>query len=142
VGLTVAGARLYWANYGDGTIDTAPLAGGSSYALVSGQAQPYGVAVYGDSIYWTTWNYVEGGPAGSGGVYQAPLGGGFSNLLVGEEALPSGLTVDSTGIYWASYGDFAINQAPLGGGSSRELIDLGGATAPPRGVALPSDEFG
>jgi hypothetical protein len=61
--------------------------------------------------------------------------------LVGGELLPAGLTVDGTGVYWASYGDFAIKQAPLGGGTSRDLIDLGGATAPPRGVALTPQWF-
>ena len=126
-----------WANYGDGTINAAPLAGGSSYVLVGGQAQPYGVAVDGTSIYWTTWNWVAGGPAGSGGVYQAPLSGEFAKLLVGGESLPAGLTVDGTSVYWASYGDSAIKRAPLGGGTSIDLIDVSGAPAP-RGVALPS----
>lgn len=142
MGLAVTGTSLYWANYGDGTINAAPLAGGSSYVLVDGQAQPYGVAVYGDNIYWTTWNWVAGGPAGSGGVYEAPLSGQFANLLVGKESLPAGLAVDDASVYWASYGDNAIKQAPRGGGSSRVLIDVSGASAPPSGVALPPQEFG
>ena len=141
MGLALDGTSLYWANYGDGTINAAPLAGGSSYVLVGGQAQPYGVAVDGSSIYWTTWNWVAGGLAGSGGVYQAPLSGEFANLLVGGLLLPAGLTVDSTSVYWASYGDNAIMQAPLAGGTSRVLIDVSGAPAPPRGVALSPQWF-
>ena len=147
MGLAVDGTSLYWANYGsgttnDGTINTGPLAGGSSYVLFGGQAQPYGVAVDDTSIYWTTWNWIPGGPSGPAGVYQAPLSGEFANLLVGGESLPAGLTVDSTNVYWASYGDNAIKQAPLAGGTSRVLIDVSGAPAPPSGVTLPPQEFG
>ena len=141
-GLAVDGTSLYWANYGDGTINAAPLAGGYSYPLVTGQAQPYGIAVDGTSIYWTTWNYVPGSPGEPGGVYQAPLAGEFANLLVSGESFPSGLTVDSTNVYWASYGDNAIKQAPLGGGTSQVLIDVSGAPAPPYGVAVPPQRFG
>jgi hypothetical protein len=62
--------------------------------------------------------------------------------LVGKESLPAGLAVDDASVYWASYGDNAIKQAPRGGGSSRVLIDVSGASAPPSGVALPPQEFG
>jgi len=75
-------------------------------------------------------------------VYQAPLAGEFANLLVSGESFPSGLTVDSTNVYWASYGDNAIKQAPLGGGTSQVLIDVSGAPAPPYGVAVPPQRFG
>jgi hypothetical protein len=62
-------------------------------------------------------------------------------LLVGGQTLPAGLTVDSTSVYWASYGDNAIKQAPLGGGTSRVLIDVSGAPAPPSGGALTPQWF-
>ena len=45
MGLALDGAYLCWANYGDGTINAAPLAGGYSSVLLSGRAQPYGAAL-------------------------------------------------------------------------------------------------
>jgi hypothetical protein len=74
-------------------------------------------------------------------VWQSPLSGEFANLLVGGETLPAGLTVDGANVYWASYGDNAIKQAPLGGGTSQVLIDVSGAPAPPYGVAVPPQWF-
>jgi hypothetical protein len=70
-------------------------------------------------------------------VWHSPLAGEFANLLVSGETLPAGLAVDSASVYWASYGDNAIKQAPLGGGTSQVLIDVSGAPAPPYGVAIP-----
>ena len=140
-GLATDGTYLYWANYGDGTINKATLAGESPYAIISEQAQPYGVAVDGTYVYWTTWNYVPGNPGEPGGVYRAPLSGQFANLLVGGESFPTGVTVDSSNVYWASNGGNPIKEAPLGGGTAQVLIDVSGAPAPPYGVAVPAQEF-
>src|SRR5258708_6963619 len=54
--LTGTGAlrpHLYWANFGDGTIDEANLDGTGVTTIVTGQNGPYGVAVGASHIYWS-----------------------------------------------------------------------------------------
>jgi hypothetical protein len=53
-GIAVDASRVYWANKLEGTIESAPLAGGAVTVLATGQAQPVNVAVDGSFVYWVS----------------------------------------------------------------------------------------
>ena len=50
--MAVDGSHIYWANLEAGTIDEAPLTGGTATTLVTGQDNPEGLAVDSSHIYW------------------------------------------------------------------------------------------
>jgi hypothetical protein len=76
--------HIYWANQFDGTIDEAPLTGGSATRLVTGQSAPFGVAVDASHIYWANTTF-------SGGtIAEAPLTGGSATTLVTGQRTPLG----------------------------------------------------
>lgn len=103
-GLGSAG-HIYWANANAGTINEAPLAGGTATTLVRGQDEPLGVAVDGSHIYWAN----EFG----GTIDRAPLAGGIATTLLTGQNAPWGVAVDSDNIYWASLGNGTIKAIPL-----------------------------
>jgi Tol biopolymer transport system component len=73
------------ANAGNGTINEAPLAGGSPTTLVSGLNQPVGVAVDASHIYWTDFM--------AGTIDEAPLTAGSPTTLVSGLSKPAGIAV-------------------------------------------------
>ena len=62
------GTQLYWTNTASGTIETIPIGGDLPAHVVSGQANPTGIAVDATNIYWTT-------SGATGAVFKAPIGG-------------------------------------------------------------------
>ena len=52
-GIAVDDSRVYWTHKSDGTIKSAPLAGGEVSVLATGQTQPANVRVDATHVYWT-----------------------------------------------------------------------------------------
>ena len=76
---------LRWTDYRAGTINEAPLAGGTATTLVTGQSDPVGVAAYGGRLYWNN--------LGTGTLDAANLNGtGVTTLVTGQHD-PGGLVV-------------------------------------------------
>ena len=96
---------VYWTDFGSGDVMTAkitPMAGspataGAATPVVTGQAQPVGVAVDATSVYWTN--------AGDGSVMKMPKAGGAKTALAQGQATPGAIAVDSAGtVYWINQG--------------------------------------
>jgi hypothetical protein len=92
-----------------------PIAGGSAVALATGLADPAGIAVSGDNVYWAD--------GVTGVVAAVPIAGGTPTTLArGESA--TFLAVDATNVYYATLS--SIMKVPRGGGASATLASLDG----------------
>jgi hypothetical protein len=133
-GLGGAPGDIYWANQvPDGTINAAPLAGGTPTTLVTGQIFPAGVAVDASHIYWA-----DTGKTGfPGTIWEAPLTGSPAAIVATGQDNPAGVAVDSSHIYWADQGNGTLWEAPLAGGPPTFLNSVS-KFAEPAGVAVDS----
>ncbi len=101
--LTGTGAlvpHLYWTNFGafpnTGTIQEGNPDGTGVTTIVTGQNDPYGVAVGASHIYWAG----DSGPS-NGTIMEANLDGtGVTTLVTGLNG-PQGVAVNASHIYWA-----------------------------------------
>ncbi|MGA7420360.1 MAG: choice-of-anchor D domain-containing protein, partial [Acidimicrobiales bacterium] len=132
--VTISGSagHIYWANQGDGTIKEAPVSGGTATTLVSGQKNPFGVAVDANHIYWAN--------QGDGTIDEAPLSGGTATTLVSGQNLVWGVAVDANHIYWGTGDGTAgtIEEAPLSGGTATTLVS---GQFTPFGVAVDANHI-
>ena len=132
---------LYWARNSNGTIGRAKVTETPSIVVtpgyLSGLDGAQGIAVDGTYLYWAN---------GASGIGRAPLDGSsppngrfipnaaVSPHLAGDpDTTPTGMAVDSGYIYWANHRDYAVGQAPIGGGAPnntfvRTLVDPTGIT--------------
>jgi len=84
--------NIYWADAGDGTVNSAALDGSNPQAIVNGQDDPIGVAVNNGHLYWAS--------SSNGTINEAGLDGSNpQTLLSGQGA--AGLAVDGSHIYWS-----------------------------------------
>ena len=143
-GLTASGNALYGTTeyggaYGDGTVFSIPLGGGTPTALVSfngsnGSNPDQGVMVIGNTLYGTTWG---GGAYGSGAVFSVPLTGGNPTVLAsfnGSNGLypDAGVMVIGNTLYGTTnqggaYGDGTVFSVPLNGGTPTVLASFNGS---------------
>ena len=65
VAIDTATGKIYWANNGSGEILSAPIGGGKTVALATGQLQPQAMAVDTKNLYWANSDSVAGGMNGS-----------------------------------------------------------------------------
>ena len=90
---------------------TCTAAGRCLTTLASGQAEPFGIALDSNFVYWT--NYYDGT------VMKVPVGGGTPTAVETGQGHPEGLAVDATNVYWTSATN--VLGAPLGGGTVTTL---------------------
>jgi hypothetical protein len=98
---------LYAATAGDGRVRRITKSGDSVSTLVSGQAEPYGVALDETGVYWTNRAAEAAtgectGANGSVGAWLFDRAGSVE--LASGLACPMGIAVDESGIYWVNYG--------------------------------------
>jgi hypothetical protein len=136
MGLAINGDSVYWTNDARGTVMRAPLQGGKSTTLASGEDYPNGIAVDATSVYWVVVN--------EGTVVKAPLGGGKVTVLASGQTIPSRLTVNATSVYWtnwgtydSSYTDGTVVQVPLSGGAPTTLAS---GQFSPNGIAVDASD--
>jgi len=93
----LAGAYVYWTNYGGGSIGRAKLDGTAVDQSFIVAASPWGVAVDGSHIYWSE--------PGAHAIGRANLDGTDVNegFISTGPCSPLGLAVDGSYIYWAQH---------------------------------------
>ncbi len=91
-GLGQALGNIYWADSGDGTINSAALDGSNPQAVVNGQDDPIGVAVNNGHLYRAS---SFSNTINAAGLY----GSNPQTFLSGQGA--AGLAVDGSHIYWS-----------------------------------------
>ncbi|QRN95868.1 hypothetical protein JRI60_43635 [Archangium violaceum] len=117
---------VYWTNTTGGTVMKSYSDTGMVVSLISGLAQPTGIAVDAtSSIYWTN--------RGDGTVMKAnPFGHNPMQLASGQNQ-PTGLVADATSVYWTNSGDGTVMKVGLNGGTPTPLAS---GQNQPTGIAV------
>src|SRR5918995_1658325 len=104
-----AGAFVYWANNGGGTIGRANLDGTDVLPnFITGAGFPQGVAVDGEHVYWAN---LTGGTIGRANLD----GSGVDQSFITGASFPVGVTVDAQHVYWDNLDTDSIGRADLDG---------------------------
>jgi hypothetical protein len=115
VGVTLAGANVYWTNNngggGAGSIVTAPQAGGTPITLASGLEGPGLPTTDGTNVYWT-----PGSSDYAGVVYQMAITGGAIQSLASENFSQDILAVGGL-VYWTDELGSDVAYVPADGGT-------------------------
>ena len=113
------GTSVYWTSTGgelnasSGLINKAPIGGGPTTVLASGQVLPYAILVDGDDVF-----FAGAFPAN---VSRVSTHGGPVTVLSSEGVTPDGLAVDAEYVYWADANEGTICRVPRNGGASTVL---------------------
>jgi virginiamycin B lyase len=133
LGLAVASpaeARIYWGNFGTGTIGRAELDGtGANQGFITGAGFPAGMAVNYTHIYWVS-------SRDNGTIGRASLDGtGANPNFITAAGNPVGLAIDGSHIYWANnVSGGSIGRANLDGSGANSFFATGASF--PTGVAV------
>jgi hypothetical protein len=76
-----------------GTVTTAPIAGGPSVVLASGQDFPLGIAADSSGVYW-----MNGLPNDT--ISKVALKGGTPQAIASNQCNPSAIVLDAARIFW------------------------------------------
>jgi hypothetical protein len=89
--------NVYWAFpfNGDGSVVSAPQAGGAPVTLTSTQARPFALASDGATVYWS-----NDGESNDGSIVKMPVAGGTPVTLASVLDSPAGMAIDATSVYW------------------------------------------
>ena len=127
--------HIYWAN-ASGCTESGSCNGSIARSNLNGTGvnesfiptdTAYGVAVYGNSIYWSNF--------GTGTVGRANLNGTHVNqsFITGASS-PDGVVVDGRYIYWSNNGSGTIGRANLDGSGVNQSFITGASS--PEGIAI------
>jgi len=126
--LAIDAANVYWVTSGSpGSVMTAPLAGGATVALATGQDTPVSLALSGGYVYWVDETFPQGSVDQ---VSTSP--GGMPSLMASDQTYPRRIAVDATRAYWTTQ-DGNVMAVALGGGVTQMII---GGQDDPYGVAV------
>jgi hypothetical protein len=138
---TPASAQVYWSNQGTDSIGRAALDGsGADGDFVAGAADPTGVAIDGEFVYWSH----AGDPDPEGAIGRADVAdGGAPNhdfvTTPAAAAPPGGVAVDNSWIYWTgeTIGRAGLDGAPV----SPAFINSANTGTSACGIASDADEI-
>jgi streptogramin lyase len=110
------GTNVWWTAWWAGSVRRAPVGGGASNDVATGQGAggPLGIAIDGTNVYWT--NEV------ANKVSFAPLLGTVPSDLASGQDVPRGIAVDATHAYWVNNGSSGTIRRVLKGGGTTETL--------------------
>jgi hypothetical protein len=119
--------NVYWTEFGDdenatnGSVKSCPIAGCGSGPLVYAvlQANPRGIAVDANNVYWGT----ALSQSVNGAIWSCPIAGcpNGKPKMVATANVPFQLSLDALYVYWADNFDDSVNRALKGGGPTLVL---------------------
>ena len=118
LGAAPAYAYIYWTNFGSGgsgsTIGRASLDGTNvNESFITGALAPVGIAVTGESVYWSN---IDGAGCSGNTIGRASLTGlEPTDDFLTVEGCPHGLAVGNNYIYWADRTGTNIGRANVNG---------------------------
>jgi hypothetical protein len=128
-------SNVYWTEFGDdenatnGSVKSCPTTGCGAGPLVYAvlQANPRGIAVDANNVYWGT----ALSQSVNGAIWSCPIAGcpGSGPKKVVTANVPYQVSVDALYVYWADNFDDSVNRALKGGGPLIVLNDGGGNNA-------------
>jgi hypothetical protein len=120
VGLALTATSVYWTESQDfedielnGSINVAPLAGGSYSVVASQQNDATGIAANENGVFWTTQSDFSLTPALLGGLMWLPNGATTPIHLGANFNSPAAVTLTSTAVYWADDTTAAVAETLL-----------------------------
>ena len=126
-GIAISATSVCWTNTGDGSVMTAPVAGGvAATVLATGQSNPMSIAVDATNVYWVT--------TGGGTVMACAIGGcaGKPVALASGQSSPWGIAVDAANAYFTV--GAAVSRVPLAGAPDAGAVGSESKTAFPDSV--------
>jgi hypothetical protein len=144
--MAVDAQNLYWTNFGttlapdagapNGSIVhcAVPTCAGGPQVLASAQSHPRGIAIDGQSVYWTAY----GTGLNDGAVLKcAKTGCGTGPTPLAQNLVyPDGIAVDAKFVYFATHSG-TVQRVPLGGGTPEIMAT---ATSPSYPLAIAVDD--
>jgi sugar lactone lactonase YvrE len=115
--------HVYWANFGDGTIQSVRKdRPGDRPAILVKVNRPSGIAVDRSDLYWADAGLSR--RSNDGAIGRVAKQGGPRIVMASSQAFPSGITVDSASVYWTNAG--ADESSPAGRRGSLVKMTLKG----------------
>src|SRR5262249_16651893 len=114
-GIAVDDSQVYWTNR-EGTVLSAPLAGGPPTVVASDQPFASALAVDSLNVYWTTWQ----SPGGTVMQLAKTAVGSAPVQLASGQGYPGAIATDDSHVYWVNVdqggGYGGVWKVPIGGG--------------------------
>jgi hypothetical protein len=136
-GIRVDLTNVYWADFGNGSISSAALLGGSPVkivpAILDGGTPTGPTAITSDAtnVYWVD--------STAGTVNQMVLQGGPILPLADNQSTPVAIAVDANNVYWVDYGTSgtigSVNKVPIGSDAG-SVTPLAPSEQQPSGIAV------
>lgn len=116
--------NVYWTDFGSGIVLKAPISGGETKVLASGQQGPCGIAIDDKSVYWSN---NQGGT-----IMEVSVGGGPTAVLASGQDHPTSIGVNKDKIYY-TIGTSGVGKIGLRGhvginAASNSDVDSSGGT--------------
>jgi hypothetical protein len=96
-GIAVDATSLYWTDAYGNAVTKAPLAGGATTSLATGQDGPSAIAVDSTNVYWIDYS--------GGTVMKVAKAGGAPVILAIGQSAPGNIAVDAVNVYWTGGGN-------------------------------------
>lgn len=141
--LAYDGQRVYWTDLATGQADGQVLSCAADACVAPDTEaiedyRPYGIALYGDTVFWT----MQGDGSDWGTVYKSSKGAFNETTVASGLVMPTSLVVDDSNVYWTQWTGAgkvlrcAYGAGPCQGAAIEDVAPAGGALGRPFDIGL------